>query len=575
MTYRNRLSIVSCVASLVFAVGETRAIEAAARSAALASITTAEVAGHVNVLADDTFEGREAGSRGNRAAAVYIIERLKKYGLEGGGARGSFYQTGGGTNNILALVEGSHAALKDEVILVGAHYDHVGYGNYRNSYGPIGRIHNGADDNASGVAALLEVAEAVSLLPKKPRRSILFAFWDGEEKGLLGSKYWIDHPTMPLDKLRLAVNVDMIGRLRKSRLEVYGARTGVGLRRLVSRQNEPELLLDFNWDIKPDSDHYTFYSHAVPFVMLHTGMHGDYHRPSDDAEKINSEGLKQISQLMFGVVVALADADELAGFRRQSGYESRSGQTEAAFALRPPTGRLGIRWEEAAERDGRIVVAAVVPGSPAAVAGLKNGDRLLTFAGHEVRDPRRFRMSVLTATNPVSVSIERRGEEKPLNLTLQLSGEPVRLGIAWRTDDAEPGAVIVNRVTPGSPSDVAGLRPGDRIYSVNGREFKSSDEFHELATSQPAPLILEVETSGRVRSVEIPQVEVDEAKAAGAAGAAPAGNSSSGIQRAPFYFTGRGTGFREAPAAGLAISNSSSSNTSVVLGPIGGEPCSP
>jgi hypothetical protein len=510
---------------VVFAAGESRAIEAAARHAALESITTAEASGHVNVLADDTFEGREAGTRGNRAAAVYIIERLKKHGLDGGGVRGSYYQTGGGTNNILALVEGSDPDVKDQVILVGGHYDHVGYGNYRNSYGPIGRIHNGADDNASGVAALLEVAEAVSLLPEKPRRSVLFAFWDGEEKGLLGSKYWVDHPTVPLKKLRLAINVDMIGRLRKSRLEVYGVRTGPGLRRLVSRQNDGGLLLDFNGDIKPDSDHYTFYSRHIPFVMLHTGMHDDYHRPSDDPEKINGDGLKQIAQLMFGIVVGLADAEQPGGFRSQAGVESRYAESESALALRPPPGRLGIRWDEASERDGRIVVAAVVPGSAAAEGGLKSGDRLLEFAGRKVRDPRQFRMNVLTARNPVAALIERPGEEKPLSLTLQLAGEPVRLGIAWRTDDAEPGAVIVNRVTPGSPADVAGLRPGDRIYSINGREFVTSDEFHELATSQAAPLLLEVETAGRVRSVEIPQVEDDQTQAAGQALDAPRGRS--------------------------------------------------
>ncbi|MCH8924214.1 MAG: hypothetical protein IIA67_13825, partial [Planctomycetes bacterium] len=110
----------------------TLAIEASARSAALASITTDDVTGHVYVLADDTFEGREAGTRGNRAAAVYIVDRLKKFGLHGGGPGGSFYQTGNGSNNILALLEGGDPALKDQVILVGAHYDHVGYGTYRN-----------------------------------------------------------------------------------------------------------------------------------------------------------------------------------------------------------------------------------------------------------------------------------------------------------------------------------------------------------------------------------------------------------------------------------------------------------
>jgi hypothetical protein len=481
------------------------AVEANARRAALDSITTEEVTGHVNALADDTFEGREAGSRGNRAAGIYLIDRLKKIGFPGGGPGGSYYQSGNGSNNILARVEGRDETLKNQVILIGAHYDHVGYGSYRNSYGPVGRIHNGADDNASGVAALLEVADALSRLPEKPNRSILFAFWDAEENGLLGSKYWIEHPTIPLDRLRLAINVDMIGRLRNSRVEVFGIRTTTGLRRLVSRQNDPALLLDFNWDVRGDSDHYTFYSQNLPILMMHTGLHGDYHRPSDDAEKINGAGLKQIAQLMFGVLVELADTSDLGGFRRQSQSESRSSQRASEVTLSPPPGRLGIRWDEVAARDGKIVVAAVVRGSAADAAGLRPGDRLVKFAGREVSNENQLRIGVLAAKSPVPLTIERPGESAPVEATLQLPGEPVRLGISWRTDSAEPGTVIVNRLTPGSPADLAGLRGGDRIYRICGREFSSGEEFRQLTATSPVPLVLEVETAGRVRSVEIPQ----------------------------------------------------------------------
>ncbi|MEX0978821.1 MAG: M20/M25/M40 family metallo-hydrolase [Pirellulales bacterium] len=485
--------------------GTSLAVEANARRAALESITTEEVTGHVNALADDTFEGREAGSRGNRAAGIYMIDRLKKLAFKGGGSGGSYYQSGNGSNNILALVEGRDETLKNQVILIGAHYDHVGYGSYRNSFGPVGRIHNGADDNASGVAALLEVADALSRLPERPKRSILFAFWDAEEKGLLGSKYWVEHPTVPLDRLRLAINVDMIGRMRNSRIEVFGIRTTPGLRRLVSRQNDTALLLDFNWDVRGDSDHYTFFSRNMPILMMHTGLHDDYHRPSDDAEKINGEGLKQVAQLMFGVLIELADTPDLSGFRRQSQIESRSAQRASEVTLRPPPGRLGIRWDEAAARDGRIVVAAVVRGSAADAAGLRPGDRLVKFAGREVNDEKQFRIGVLAARSPIPLTVERSGESAPVESILQLPGEPVRLGISWRTDSAEPGTVIVNRLTPGSPADLAGLRGGDRIYRICGREFSSGEEFRQLAATSPAPLVLEVETAGRVRNVEIPQ----------------------------------------------------------------------
>jgi len=490
----------------LFAVSSLPAIEADARSAALESITVDEVRQHVNVLADDTFEGREAGSRGNRAAGLYIIEELKKYGLPGG-AGGTYYQTGPRSNSILAIAEGSDPQLKHEVILIGGHYDHVGYGTLRNSHGPIGYIHNGADDNASGVAALLEVAQAVGRLPERPKRTILFAFWDGEESGLWGSKYWINHPTVPLANVKLAINVDMVGRLRNSKLTVYGARTAPGLRRLVSRQNDPTLRLDFDWDIRGDSDHYTFYSRNLPILMLHTGMHDDYHRPSDDVEKINNDGLKDIARLMFGVVVELADTPELGRFRSQSRIESNFLRRGVEVSLPAPPGRLGVRWDELRARDGSIIVRSVTPGSAADRAGLRSGDHIVKFAGREVHDPRQFRLLVLAAESPVPATIQRDGETAPLDVSLELPGTPVRLGVSWRVDEAEPGCVIVNRLTPGSPADMAGMRAGDRIHRISGKDFRTGDEFRELAGSLPDPLVLEVETGGQVRAITIPSLD--------------------------------------------------------------------
>ena len=168
---------------------------------------------------------------------------------------------------------GSDPALKDQVIVVSAHYDHVGYGTRRNSFGPIGLIHNGADDNASGVSLLMEVIDAFSRLGQAPKRSMLFAFWDGEEKGLLGSIHWVGQPTVPLDHVVLNINADMVGRSRGGKLEVSGSRTMPGLRRLFSTQNETTgLAIDFPWDIKTNSDHYTFYKKQIPALLIHTGL---------------------------------------------------------------------------------------------------------------------------------------------------------------------------------------------------------------------------------------------------------------------------------------------------------------
>ncbi len=220
----------------------------------------------------------------------------------------------------------------------------MGYGSRRNSFGPIGQIHNGADDNASGVAAMLKLVEAFSRLPERPKRTILFAFWDGEEKGLLGSEHWAAQPTLPLSRVRLVVNADMVGRLRANRLEIYGSRTTSGLRQIFSSDNvEPSLLIDFSWEMKSNSDHYTFYKRRIPALLIHTGLHGDYHRPSDDVERINREGLKQIAQLLFLVVDDLAEAPQLGGFREQSQTESPLTQADVEKPLSLPASRLGLR----------------------------------------------------------------------------------------------------------------------------------------------------------------------------------------------------------------------------------------
>ena len=496
---------ISFAAVLSLAVRPGMAADASARTTALLSITDEEVKEYVGALADDTFEGRESGSRGGRAAGIYIIEHLKKFGLHGAGPKDSFYQSFGNYNNILAKVEGSDPALKEQVILISAHYDHVGYGTARNSFGPTGLIHNGADDNASGVAGLLEVAEAVSKLTTLPKRSILFAFWDGEEKGLLGSQHWAEHPTVPLDRVQIMINADMIGRLRDSRLDIIGVRTCDGLRRLVARQNDvSQLLLNFTWKMKADSDHHTFFSRDIPIIMVHTGLHNDYHRPSDDADKINVTGLKQVAQLMFGVLVELADAPKLGRFRPQSRNESPTDQQVRETALPPLPGRLGVRWDEQAEKEGEIVLTAVTRGSAADKAGLRVGDKLVKFANWEIGSADQFRIAVLAATNPVSVTVERSSASEPIELSLELPGTPTRLGISWRTDDAEPGNVILNRVTPGSPAYLAGLKVNDRIHQVGRQEFKDGEQFRQLVAAASSPLALEIETAGRIRTVEIP-----------------------------------------------------------------------
>ena len=483
-----------------------RAAETAAASA-LASISSADLRRHAERLADDTLEGREAGTRGGQAAGHYLGREFQRHNLAGGATARSYYQTFGAQyRNILGLLEGSDPELKNEVIVVGAHYDHVGYGNAQNSYGPTGYIHNGADDNASGVSGLLEVVEAFSRLESRPKRSVLFAFWDGEEKGLLGSEHWVAHPTVPLERVKLAVNLDMIGRLGRNRVETYGIRTTYGLRRLVSLSNAAtDLAFDFSWTMREDSDHYSFYKRNVPVFMLHTGLHSDYHRPSDDVEKLDFAGMERITRMLFHLVHSMADEPRLYGFRNASRTELSAARHQHEQPLQPLPSRLGVTWDPADEGQGRgLRVVTVAPRSAATRAGLRVGDRIVRFASRDVTRDVDLRSLVLAAESPITLSIERAGSSQPLSLTIELAGPAVRLGISWRVDDAEPRAVIVARIVPGSPAAKAGIQVGDRLYEVSGRSFAGDAEFRRLlAEADKQALEFLTERQGRVRSVSV------------------------------------------------------------------------
>jgi len=474
-------------------------------SAALESITAGELHKHAAVLADDSFEGREAGTAGGRAAGVYLGKEFARLKLKGAGDRGGYYQTfNGNSRNILGWIEGSDPELRKEYIVVCAHYDHVGLGTNGASRGPIGYVHNGADDNASGTAALLEVAEAFGKLPEPPKRSILFALWDGEEKGLLGSQHWIREPTVPQGQIAAAINMDMVGRLRNNRLSVYGMRTGRGLRRIVSEQNTGSpLSIDFNWTMERNSDHWTFFEAGIPVLLVHTGLHDDYHRPSDDVDKLNDEGMQHAARLVFGTAEALANRQELAGFRSASRYESPYTPHEKFAPLSPLPGRLGVRWDPSDAQGPGLLLTGVRPGSPAEAAGLRPGDRLVRFDGHEIHSDVALRAAVLAAGKEAIAVVERKGQKEPLEHTVQLDGRPVRIGIAWRLDDAEPGTAVLVRVVPGSPADRAGLKLHDRLYLYGGKTFQTDADLLRLASELPGPVDVLVERNGVIRQATL------------------------------------------------------------------------
>jgi hypothetical protein len=392
-----------------------------AYQAALDLIVAQEMGQTVDDLASPKFEGREAGSTGGRAAGEYLVEQLRKLPLKPAGERQGYFQPFGyNYRNILALLPGSDLLLKDHVIVVGAHYDHLGHGRPREN-NPPGTIYPGADDNASGTAGVLELARAFSAMPVAPRRSILFICFDGEEKGLLGSRHWTAAPTLPLGRVKFMLNLDMIGSLRAERLLVFGSRTAPSLRRMASMSNrDGGLTLDFSWVLRGDADHYSFYDRGIPTLFLHTDLHERYHQPTDVAAKINRDGMMRVARLAFAILYEMADNPTAPRFRAAAKAEDEESH----------------RRLEAAEQ-----------------------------------------------------IFQQPGER------------PLRLGIAWRSDDAEPDTVIVSQVAAGSAAAAAGLRVGDRIYRVGGRDFADDTVFAHLAGTLPEPLELLVERDGRLRTV--------------------------------------------------------------------------
>jgi hypothetical protein len=356
-------------------------------AAAAASITHGELYRHVEVLADDVYEGRAAGSRGGRAAARYVLDQLKSDGLaEGEERRVEVQAFKDNCQNILVLFPGDDARIAGETVVIGAHYDHVGYGKSSNSFGPQGKIHNGADDNASGTSVLLELIQAFTTTGLKTRRSVLFAFWDSEENGLVGSRHWISHPTLPIDQVKLNITLDMVGRLRDNRLQVLGTRSGFGLRRLFSGPVEEPLSLDFGWEIRANSDHWPFLERGIPAAAIHTGLHSDYHRPTDDVEKINAAGMEYVARYLLGALIKAANEERLPAFR---GAFRRESEPQRRVLEQPlptvslsnwprgePRPRLGIAWREDDAEPNSVLLIRIVDGTPAAAADLAMKDRI-------------------------------------------------------------------------------------------------------------------------------------------------------------------------------------------------------
>ncbi len=276
----------------------------------LDSITADGVFQHVSELASDAYQGREAGTAGADKAAEYIAGKLKEWKLAPAGVRGMYFQpfavNGKGARNVLAYIQGSHAALKNEFVLIGAHYDHIGMAERG-----ADPVNNGADDNASGTAAVLEIARAYASMKERPARSIIFAWWSGEEKGLLGSKYFVDNPTVPLRSVVACLNLDMVGRNAEDEIDIEGTGCSPDLKAVFERVNGKKIFAKISYEVKEvkaDTDHYHFYQSGIPAVEFFSGYHADYHKPGDETEKISKAKLERVGRFVAAATWSLANA---------------------------------------------------------------------------------------------------------------------------------------------------------------------------------------------------------------------------------------------------------------------------
>jgi hypothetical protein len=333
----------------------------------------------VQFLADDRQEGRGIGTAGLERCATYLRDAFKRAGLRVSfqdftiptDAPAVLHTTLGGTatRNVVAIIPGSSRALRGEIVVVGAHYDHLGLGGF-GALDPdsTGRVHNGADDNASGTAALLEIGR--QLARRRPARTVVLVAFSGEELGTLGSSYFVHHPMpQPIDSLYAMLNLDMVGRLRNARLLALGAGTAREFPALLDSLNTPPRFdLQASGDGWGPSDHSVFFATRHPVLHFFTDLHEDYHRSTDDWNKLNVAGIAQVAAFVADLALALANRTGPLTFVDSPRPQAATGGSGygAYLGTIPDMSGGGVS-------DG-VRITGVRAGSPAEQAGLMAGD---------------------------------------------------------------------------------------------------------------------------------------------------------------------------------------------------------
>ena len=405
----------------------------------------------VRYLASDALEGRGTGTAGNDSAAAYISRRFASAGLAPafassdaricapvtgstkGACDGRFVQSFQArsvaaahaglpgqlaTQNVGAIVRGTDPALRDEYVVLGAHFDHLG----RSTMGALdpdvpNAIHNGADDNASGTAAVIELGRLLRRDP--PRRSVIVVAFSGEELGLLGSQYFVEHLPVPLEKVRAMLNFDMVGRLHDDRMIVYGVETARELKDIVTRANAvAPLQLTAVGDGFGASDHSSFYAKNLPVLHFFTNVHDDYHKASDDADRVNGAGIARVVLLAERITRDIADRAGPLTFTRAVAAAPAMSTRENTSAY------LGSIPDMGATDVAGVRLTGVRAESPADKAGLKAGDVIVEFGGKPVKDLYAY-TDALYAQKPgdtVDVVVLRGTERVTVKVTLGRRG---------------------------------------------------------------------------------------------------------------------------------------------------------
>ena len=343
----------------------------------------------VEYLASEKLEGRFPGTNGEQLAATYIAEKFEKFGLTK--LTDSYFQSFNFTlpsspheevkfnqdtdtkinaKNIIAFIDNK----KKNTVIIGAHYDHIGYGGQYSLDRGINEIHNGADDNASGTAMLLSLAKQLNN-KNDLENNYLFIAFSAEELGLIGSRYFVNSDVFKKESINFMINLDMVGRLNAEKeLSIFGVGTSSIFKQVVNSMNN-NFKLKIIEDGTGPSDHTSFYNKDIPVLFFHTGSHENYHRPSDDVNLINYKGMSEISNYIIDII------DELETYNKLEFKETISNQpTVARFNV-----SLRVMPDYVFEGDG-MKASQIIKGGPADDAGLIDGDVIIMLGENEVKD---------------------------------------------------------------------------------------------------------------------------------------------------------------------------------------------